>query len=226
MPRLELEQLRKSPDSIIVFGLPRSGNMWLSNLLSTCLALPFQERVEICHDAFDEIPFRYCWDIARAVYMMRDLRDLIVSFYHYSKTESWEDGICVFDDIESFYFEYFTKLVMHYGPWCKWEDHPNDFVGWGVPVVKYERLYDNPAAELARLFQRWNIPVAKDAIQRSVERNSFENFKSGNVSVEGVRKSHFRRGGYGHYREELPGSVVSDINTRFGDYLMRWGYQI
>ena len=40
-----------------------------------------------------------------------------------------------------------------------------------------------------------------------------------------IRKDHFRTGGYGQYKKELPARVIRDIETCYGDYLRSWGYE-
>lgn len=39
-----------------------------------------------------------------------------------------------------------------------------------------------------------------------------------------IAPSHFRKGGCGNYRTDLPADIVADIEERFHDLQKRWGY--
>ena len=66
-----------------------------------------------------------------------------------------------------------------------------------MPYVRYEDLYDDPQAEMRRYHYR-----------------------------SGVATTHFRKGGYGGYKRELPARILDDVNTRFEGFLRRWGYSV
>jgi signal transduction histidine kinase len=46
------------------------------------------------------------------------------------------------------------------------------------------------------------------------------------LDESGVSAAHYRKGGYGGYREELPPKVIADINHRYENLLLRWGYAL
>jgi len=107
---------------IIVIGLPKSGNNWLRFLLADCLDMKVvrawddigKSGVTGTHERISpSLMFRN--DLVFAVYILRDIRDIVVSYYHYSQTDYFKkeiDSECFFEDIESFYFEYFLSKVV------------------------------------------------------------------------------------------------------------------
>jgi len=225
---LKINDITKN-SKILVFGFPRSGNVWFTNLIADSLGLTYDKQVKFTHRKCSEKHF-YDTNLLRGVHLIRDIRDVIVSLYHFrgkgpgAVNCSWRH----FDSIESFYFDFFTKSWANREIWeggnlCKYS---GDFAAHGLPVIHYEKLWDNTSDELSRLFAWWNIDVPQKAIEKSVEINQIAEFQAGN-KVAGVRpREHFRRGGYGNYKSELPEIVLNDIKRKFGDYLLSWGYEI
>ncbi len=224
---------RRGNSKVAIIGIPKSGNVWLRSLIADIMDMNVihylrdldKPGVVSFHVKFSpRIYFRK--DISCAVYLMRDIRDIIVSYYFYSQTDEYlqeMDPSCRFSDIDSFYYEYFlSKIITRYD----WVNHPTKYIERGIPLVKYERLWDDPFRELERLFLRWGIEVAAENIERAIEKNTLANLqKTGReTSYRHTPQSHFRKGGYGGYANVLPDKVIQDINYRFCDYLRRWGY--
>lgn len=219
---------------VVVFGLPKSGNTWIFSLLKDYLDLPpihihhekNKSGVGMIHDSYHyNLLIRK--DFFRGVYIIRDVRDIIVSYFHYVQTDYYKelnDSNCKFDTLESFYYQYFlTKLVYRY----KWFQHTEDFTSRGIPVVRYEDLYDNPEATFKNLIIRMGLKVDEVKIREVVENNNITNLKKdGKVLWKKVPTTHFRKGGYGNYKNELSEELLRDINSRFGDLLTRWGYKL
>ena len=63
-------------------------------------------------------------------------------------------------------------------------------------------------------------------MKSSIAENSFERLKkSGKQAEIFVETTHFRKGGYGNYKNDLPPNIVTDINNRFRAMQSRWGYE-
>jgi hypothetical protein len=218
----ELAEITSKGGKIYIFGLPKSGNVWLTNLITDVLGLE-KDMVRFTHGGFSTNHF-YNKNIFRGVCLTRDTRSIMVSLFHWSSTKGGRDKTCIFNDIEQFYFDYFISYTKFFNTWDQFEER---LVGWGIPLIKYEKLRENPIDELERLFKRWRIIVSRDEIIRSVERNSIKNYQSGRVDVkrEYIYSTHFSRGGEDHL-DEIPGNVLSDMNQRYGEKLRRWGYKI
>lgn len=218
----ELDEITKKGAKIYIFGLPKSGNVWLTNLITDVLGVE-KDVVIFTHGGFSKNHF-FNKNIFRGVCLTRDTRSVMASLYHWSSTKGSRDKTCIFNDIEQFYFDYFISYTKFFNTWDQFEER---LVGWGIPLIKYEKLRENPIDELERLFKRWGIIVSRDEITMSVERNSIKNYQSGKVDVtkEHIYSTHFSRGGVDHL-DEIPDKVLSDINQRYGEKLRRWGYKI
>ena len=216
---------------IVVFGFPKSGNVWLKSLLVDYFGLPPIEPmydvdkpgVGITHRPLDrhilERP-----DFLHGACIIRDLRDVVVSFYKYTLTHRFRSSRPEFhyDDIVSFYFDWFLSRSVAS---LKLLTHSERYARYGVPIVRYEKLRADTQGELKRLLNRWGLPVDEAKIQHAVDANQIEKLrKEGKALEKPIAAEHFRVGAVGGYREELPDIVLKDIETRFAHVLRRWGY--
>ncbi len=219
---------KRKNGKVLIVGLPKSGNKWLCFLLSDYFNLeiigPWKDvgktALTMTHDnLFPMTAFRK--DFISVVYIIRDIRDIIVSYYYFSQTDYYKrlHPHCVFDDIETFYFEYFLSYKTLF---YNWLNHAEEYVSSGVPLIKYEMLWDDPVSELRRLFTRWRIDFDEDKAKQVVKDNMICRLKES--GKKDMPKTHFRKGGYGGFKEGLPKIVLDDVNERFGGYLKRWGY--
>lgn len=216
---------------VVVFGLPKSGNVWLKSLLADYFGLPginiFNQRNEkgvgITHFPIsDDIRARD--DIIHGACIVRDIRDVISSYYHYSQTERFRSARRDFQytDTAAFYYDWFLPIVV---PQHKVHTFAAEYAEQGVPVVRYERLYDDPVGELRKLILRWGYSFDEKHAIEIIGANSLDILKSSGKTFEiHVDKSHFRKGGYGDYKETLPEHIIEDIGERFYALQRRWGY--
>lgn len=226
---------QRNGSKILVVSLPKSGGTWLLRMLADCLGLttippretppPGTLAVTKAHAEFEDV--RRWPDIAATVYLVRDLRDVVVSYYHYVKTPYYHDLLdpsAHYDSIEQFYYEYFlSRLLRVY----RWPEQPEEYVAAGAPLLRYEDLWDTPEQELERLFRRWGIDVPEADIQQAVARNTIDRYQREGVHIwKTIPPSFARKGGHGGYHDELPAAVLEDINHRFGEHLRRWGYPL
>lgn len=216
---------------IVVFGLPKSGNVWMKSLLVDYFAIPGIEPlldlnktgVGLTHRPFD----RFIGDrpdFIHGVCMVRDLRDVVASYYQYVKTNRFRGARPEFhyDDESSFYYEWFLSRPV---PAHKIFTHSAQYARLGVPVVRYERLRGDTVREFERLLLRWGFKPDMNRIREVVAANDIEKLRKHGKSLEKeISPEHFRKGGVGTYREELSEGVIKDIERRFDRVLRRWGY--
>lgn len=222
--------LRDTEGEFRIAAFPKSGNVWIASLLASYFGLGVtpvkgQARVTHVHTPLQSADL-FNLKIMRGVVLMRDLRDIIVSLYHFTKTNHFirfHGPHFVFDRIEDMYTQYFLPYFVNRVQML--ESLPDAYVKYGWPVVKYENFYDHPEEELFRLLTVWGCEIDVERIRFAISQNSLEALRQGKGNVTSdVTSAHFRKGGYGNYREEMPAWMITDIEQRFGDYLQRWGY--
>lgn len=222
---------------IAIFGLQKAGNTWLLSLLADIFELPAFFNVHdegqlgiravvSTHDPLDA-NIRSRKDFVHGVCLVRDIRDIITSYYHYMQTSAYKGDVpkAAYEDIETFYYDWFlTRMVPAYRFHTFWEEYAEA----GLPVLRYERMIDDTVGELDRLFRRWGERMPKKKIQNAVSEHSFDMLKrqGRKIGETVIDSSHFRRGVSGSYRDELPEAIINDINQRFRPVLERWGYEI
>ena len=224
------DNFREIDGHFVVAGFPKSGNVWLTSLVAGCLDLPAEKEVGKCcvHYTHKALSIQWLCDptLFRGVVIIRDLRDIIVSVFHWLKTDGYKNyhkhgPHQIFYDIETMYIEFFLRRFSK----LPLEELANSYVERGWPVIKYERLFDDTELELKRLFQVWGVNINESKIRSVISANTIENIKKSGVLESYIENDHFRKGGYGNFTNEIPIHILKDIELRFGDYLRSWGYE-
>lgn len=228
----KLQINRIQPDDIFIVSFPKSGNTWLRYILACAMKgtsdLSFEELEKIIpdvylskhrvntmkeqrwiktHDAlFDYYP--------KSVYIYRDYRDVVVSYYHY-KFNSGEFQGSLQEFIKS------NQAEKEFG---KWVDHVKAAFAArnsGIPVLilNYTDVLNNPTAEIEKLLEFCKLKPTVSASEIA-QMCSFERLKSveqNKGSYFGNKAQFFRKGGDTHNIElskEDEAFLLSDQATR------------
>ena len=107
------------------------------------------------------------------------------------------------------------------------DNHPYAYSEAGLPIMRYEDLYDNPQSEFARLIKRLGFPLDLKKVSKVVAANKLEILKKTGKKLDvHVPIEHFRHGGHGGYKKELPKNVLQHIEKRFGNIIEDFGYEL
>ncbi len=215
----------------LTVGYPKSGNVWLNSMIAECLEIDVKPSIN-CFVTFTHSNLNtailFDQSILRGACLIRDCRDIIVSYYYYIKSEGFRVNASrnfSYRNIKDFYFDFFVNYLDKYV--VNLEGLIDGYVEFGWPILRYESLVDEPNETLKILFDRWNINVTEKKISNAIKNSSLKSMrKGGGKQLIKTHKSHFRKGGYGQYRKELPTKVLKDISVRYKNYLEKWGYDI
>jgi hypothetical protein len=223
----------------IVTEYPKSGGSWVSQMLASYLGVPFPRnqfpRFESCimqgHYLYN--PF-----LKNVFCVMRDGRDIMVSFYYHSlfknercnarlvqitrKEVPFED----FDNIESnlaAFIEYKFTCKKH--PRFTWSKFVNHWMDKEVAVIKYENLLQDPVKELGGAISKvtGDEPYEK-RLEEIVDRYSFKKAAKWNPSEED-KHSFLRKGVAGDWKNVFSKEAKALFNYYAGKELIRLGYE-
>ncbi|XP_008935866.1 PREDICTED: sulfotransferase 6B1-like, partial [Merops nubicus] len=135
---------------------------------------------------------------AKILLLIRNPKDVAVSFYHFSNVmsplpsyETWDDFFVAFMSKKmpwGCYFEYLTA-------WNKYADDEN------VMTITYEELKENPVLGVKNIAAFFGISLTEKELQNVVERSSFQSMKKNSQKTHGAFGNIlFRKGGVSDWK--------------------------
>ncbi len=233
---------RTDPADIFIVGYPKSGNTWMQNLiagvvyhldpehLSDFLLLDLVPDVHSCRyyrrhqtPMFFKTHHLPRAEYRRVIYLLRDGRDVMVSYYHHLRALNG-------DAVD---FSEIVRTGQHLYP-SKWHDHvsawrSNPF-GAEILTVRYEDLLENPVSQLRRVCDFAGIERSEQFLETVSRKSSFAKMrekeeKSGWANPEWPTSRFFvRRGEVGSFKDEMPENVLSVFLAQAGDILRACNY--
>lgn len=186
-------------------------------------------RIMKSHECFDP---RY----RKVVHLVRDPRDVAVSFYHYNlKTRVLPDGYPMSD----FVAKWIQADVVPYADRLgSWEEHTLSWLRLrgndpNYCLLRYEDLLADPAGELKKVVPMLGVQAAEERIQRAVELSSAKQMRSLEksqseqwVTTKDSRKDipFVREAKAGGWRKQLPDESVRKIESAWGGLMQELGY--
>ena len=183
------------------------------------------------HECFDP---RY----PRVIYIVRDPRDVAVSFYFYNlKVRVIPDGYSMDDFVTRFVNANVVPYADRVG--C-WQDHVLSWVRLrkgnpGFRLVRYEDLLADPAKELASLASFLGIEPSTARIERAVQLSSASHMQSLEkkqsqewVATKDTRQDipFVREAKSGGWRSKLSPAAVRTIERAWGSTMKEFGYDL
>lgn len=235
----------RSTDCFLV-SWPRSGNTWMRHLLFRIVFPGHTPTIdelnkftpEVDHLGFKSTirqlesepyriikshePLRGEFMKGKALYIVRDGRDAIVSLYHFHR--SLGRTRCGF----SRFLHQTLRGWIRYGSWqghvrqcLHYMDHRN------LMVLKYENLVDNPVQALSSVLHHFEIEVDMDAINAAVQKSSGERVRkslSEWAASQGERFSGGIGGGPGQWSQVFSQHDLECFLRKAGDEMKALEY--
>jgi hypothetical protein len=200
-------------------GIPEIGIHWHAKPL-----LPGEGRLIKTHE-----PYRK--EYARAIYLVRDMRDVIFSQFSREK----ELGI-LYDDFDGYLTKFLQGKISGFGAWQahiqSWLECPLAHSG-DLLVLRFEDLRKDMESALTRTVDFLGVPAAPEAIRAAIANNTLDRMRQKEEksvtlhhSKSGEEGRFVRKGAVGGWREKLSDEHLRLIDTYAGDAFRRMGYPL
>jgi len=255
-----LFKLHLDLSDIFLVGHPKSGNTWLAYMLAILIRRDFGhqitlsnigEYIPVVHGRdrkiakYSNLPkprvFRNEWPVhpdlyPKVVYLVRDPRAVLVSYYHMYRTITPDCEM----SIRAFVEEYLSHgCIWNLEPLVRWD---RQVLVWkkraeregNVMIVKYEDMVIGRAQVLKGLIKFGEIPCTQADLDIAVARGSFELMrkdeeKHGAESYPGAvgkRGRFIRRGKIDGWKDEMDLPTLKQIERELGAAMKAMGYQL
>jgi estrone sulfotransferase len=237
-----LPEIDIRPNDAFIVSYPKSGNTWVRFLLANLLA---PEKQISFRNIEDYVPNIYkssatleeregrryikthhpCYDLyPKTVYIYRDGRDALVSYYHYATGKKVFAGTFA-DFIFSPFVEQFSSWKEHVTSALDFAaEHPDRIL-----MLQYEEMLRQPLPCAARVTEFLEMECDERAIAQAVEKSSFDQLKRVEQTLGGENLikplTFFRSGKSGQWHEYFTSEVYERYMQENGAILRRVGYQ-
>ncbi|MGC9504009.1 sulfotransferase domain-containing protein [Baaleninema sp.] len=235
-------------EDVFVVGYPKSGNSWFQNLITGLVygVNPAQAPDTIVQDLVPDIHYKRYYrrystpmffkshfppnpNYRKVVYLLRDGRDVMVSYYRFleamrSRSNQTVDFLNMVKTGEGLFLNYKWHLHVE-----KWLENPYNSE---IITIRYEDMLERPVDELERLCQFLDFEASRDVLEDVTAAASFQSLRKKEeqfgLNNPGWPKDKFfnRRGKAGSYKDEMPPEVLEAFVEEAGDTLKKFGYEV
>ncbi|XP_071395806.1 sulfotransferase 1C2 [Centroberyx affinis] len=131
-------------------------------------------RVIKTHLPFQLVPPGFWENKCKAIYVARNAKDNMVSYYHFDRMNMTQPEPGPWDG-------YIHKFMRGELAWGSWYDHVKGY--WeerekkNILYLFYEDMKENPRREVERIMRYLDLSISDDVLSRIVELTSFKNMK-------------------------------------------------
>ena len=248
VPLIWLRHRGLDSDDVFLASYPRSGNTWTRFLLTEILSeesasfdninqvipemgiharakvkLPNGGRLIKTHE-----PYRK--EYRRAVYLIRDFRDVVLSQY------ARERELGLYQTEFGEYLEaYLDGRMSGFGAWQDhlptWLDSPLAQSG-NLLIIRFEEMRKNPEPSISRIVDFLGLPVDQNRVRAAIANNSVERMRAKENAAQKLPKStgeegrFVRQGAVAGWRERFTDEQLKLVDQRAGKVLVRAWYPL
>jgi hypothetical protein len=249
-------ELRET-DTFIV-GHPKSGNTWTAYMIAMLLyednnyeinMANIGEYIPVVHGADSSIAkykklssprvFRNEWPVypnryPKTIYLIRDPRSIIVSYFHMYNT-LFKDKSCQMDEFIDEYLAY--GFIRHWEPLLRWD---KQIIRWlkkskqddNILIIKYEDMVADRSVMLEKIADFLQLAYSEEIFNMAVERGSFSSMKNNEkkygaesyINMVGKKGEFVRSGTTDGWKKSLTLVNIKKIEHVLGPAMKAVGY--
>lgn len=240
------------PSDVFIVTYPKSGTVWLSFLIANILKSDQSETLNLKSflkyvpdindpyfagghwEEFSSLPdprFFYVHapydpSFPKVVYVLRDPRDVMVSYFHHRRMT--DERFC-------YSMQEFISSDKHFP--CRWDKH---VAGWlldnrhpHLHLVRYEEMHRDIQGTLRRVLDFVGLRYTEADVLQAVEASRFERMRSveekfglaGPEVLSNTDERFVRKGKIGSWRDELNEESVRILEQKYGAVMRKVGYE-
>ncbi|XP_030638263.1 sulfotransferase 2B1-like [Chanos chanos] len=245
-----MEKFQVQDNDIFAITYPKSGTTWMQEILPLILnggdltpvqTIPNWDRVPwleetraalvmdkipaprtmVSHMPYHLMPASFFSSKAKAIYVTRNPKDVVVSSFHFHQMASFLDDPGTFD-------EFVDKFLAGNVMFGKWTDHVkswrNTDMGDRIMYITYEEMVQDLQGAVQRMSQFLGRELSAEALERVANHCCFKNMKTNPMSnyslvpqdiMDSKKSSFLRKGTTGdwenHFSPELEAKFTSTI---------------
>lgn len=232
------------PEDIFIAGHPKSGTTWFQNLVAGVVFgvdpeyAPYALVRDLVPGHMQKYYRRYATPtyfkthlkprqrFRRVVYLVRDGRDVMVSYYHHLKAELKRE-VDFMEVVQA------RDVIWPY----KWHEHVEAWLenpfNADLLVIRYEDLKADTVQQLERFCAFAGIERQRSFLAHIAEKASFQKLREKEIREGSVAfpdwprgQLFMRRGQVGSYRDEMPADVLQAFLKDAGSTLRKLGYSV
>ena len=161
----------------------------------------------------------------RVVYLLRDGRDTMVSYFHYLSALNGRTA------------DFLQMVTLGEGLFpCRWHEHVEAWMAnpyrAEMITIRYESLQDEPVQELKKFCQFAALERTSEFLQQAADACSFEAMREREKKIGwdsnrwSKEKAFVRRGKVGSFKDEMPPAAAMEFLRQAEPTLVRVGYPI
>jgi hypothetical protein len=238
-------------DDVWIVSYPRSGNTWTRFLIANLVAgnepVDWSNIEQHVPDIYlNQDPQLRGWprprylksheayrpDYRRVVLIVRDPRDVAVSYFHFLRKSN---RLAAEAALEEFLQPFLAGQIGNFG---SWGENVGSWLGArrgsaGFLVVRYEDLLENAEAQLARVAEMLKLPADNGQLRRAVENSRADRMRDLERSQRAQHKylkssrediPFVRAAKSGQWRTELAPEAARQIEAAWGAVMRELGY--
>jgi hypothetical protein len=170
---------------------------------------------------------QYRKEYERALYLVRDARDVALSEFAYTRALEFFRG-----DLDEFLKVFLCGKISAFGPWPRhvssWLNSPIAGTD-NLLVVRFEDLRQDPMEGFKRIAEFYGVSADQERIRRAIANNSLDKMKDkerAEPQRASVKDRFVRNGSVQGWRSKLSAAQVQFIEQHAGSLLRSLGYPV